>query len=414
MSSEFSLSLRGVSKNYRIPAGDRPSSLREAMGRRARSPLTRQRYQSFQALQDISFDVSPGEAVGIIGRNGAGKSTLLKILSRITPPTAGEAVVRGRLGSLLEVGTGFHPELTGRENVYLSGTILGMSRKEIKQRFSAIVEFAGVERFLDVPVKRYSSGMYVRLAFAVAAHLEPEVLVIDEVLAVGDADFQARCLGRMNELASGGRTVLFVSHSMPAITRLCTRAIYLEDGKMVLDGRPGEVIGRYMSSGGHGSADRAWDEPERAPGDETVRLMSVRIVAGGAQSEDVSIARDFDVEVAWWVLEPDAAVTPALHFRNEQDVLLFVTIGLPTAARETDAKGRPVARAVCTVPGNLLSEGRVFLGVTLGTLSPAQDHVTEPDVVSCLVVDDAGAAGARRGFVKDLPGAVRPLLPWRS
>jgi lipopolysaccharide transport system ATP-binding protein len=414
MSSEFSLSLRGVSKDYRIPSGERPSSLREAVGRRARSPLTRQRYETFQALDDISFDVSPGEAVGIIGRNGAGKSTLLKILSRITPPTAGEALVRGRMGCLLEVGTGFHPELTGRENVYLSGTILGMSRKEIKQRFSAIVEFAGVERFLEVPVKRYSSGMYVRLAFAVAAHLEPEVLVIDEVLAVGDADFQARCLGRMNELASGGRTVLFVSHSMPAITRLCTRAIYLENGKLVVDGRPGEVIGRYMSSGGHGSMERSWARPEDAPGDDTVRLKSVSIRSSGSGPDEVSIAKDLDVEVTWWVLDPSAAVTPALHFRNEENVLLFVTLGDPTPANGTDAEGRPTARGVCTVPGNLLTEGRIFLSAHLGTLAPAKDHVFEPDAVSCLVVDDAGSSGARRGFVKDLPGVVRPLLPWHS
>ncbi|MCC7096490.1 MAG: ABC transporter ATP-binding protein [Thermomonas sp.] len=215
--------------------------------------------EEFWALRDVNFEVKEGEALGIIGGNGAGKSTLLKVLSRITPPTEGRARVKGRLSSLLEVGTGFHPELTGRENVFLNGAILGMRKAEVQRKFDEIVAFSGVEKFIDTPVKRYSSGMYVRLAFAVAAHLEPDVLIIDEVLAVGDADFQKRCLGKMNDVAKQGRTVLFVSHNMAAVQKLCSRAIWMREGQVASSGEPGEVIGAYLEASGQhasGEADR--------------------------------------------------------------------------------------------------------------------------------------------------------------
>jgi lipopolysaccharide transport system ATP-binding protein len=233
-SSDIALSIRGLSKSYTITHGGlkRPS-FRELIVDRIRRPLHRPETETFWALRDVSFEVARGDVVGIIGRNGAGKSTLLKILSRITEPTQGEIDVYGRIGSLLEVGTGFHPELTGRENIFLNGAILGMRRAEIRQRFNAIVEFAEIEQFLDTPVKRYSSGMYVRLAFAVAAHLDPEILIVDEVLAVGDAQFQRKCLGKMKDVASGGRTVLFVSHNIAAITTLCTAAVVLRKGQIV-------------------------------------------------------------------------------------------------------------------------------------------------------------------------------------
>jgi lipopolysaccharide transport system ATP-binding protein len=247
-----------VGKCYRVHGGERRlgyRTLREALSQAARAPLhaLRRRRASakgedFWALRDVSLDVRPGEVLGVIGRNGAGKSTLLKILSRITKPTTGRIHLRGRVGSLLEVGTGFHPELTGRENVFLNGAILGMSRREILRKFDEIVDFAGVDKFLDTPVKRYSSGMYVRLAFAVAAHLEPDILMIDEVLAVGDASFQKKCLGKMNEVAHEGRTVLFVSHDLANISRLCTRAVLLSAGEVEAIGEPGEVIAQYVPS----------------------------------------------------------------------------------------------------------------------------------------------------------------------
>ena len=239
--TEPAIQVEGLSKRYRLGATQGLSSRLMTLAK-GRLP----RRDSFWALKDVSFDVPRGEVLGVIGGNGAGKSTLLKILSRITDPTDGRAVVRGRVGSLLEVGTGFHPELTGKENIFLSGAVLGMSRAEVKRHFDEIVDFAGIEKFLQTPVKRYSSGMYVRLAFAVAAHLQPEVLIVDEVLAVGDASFQSRCLGRMSEVAKSGRTVLFVSHNMAAIASLCHRAMVLRDGHVVLVSDPGEAIAEYL------------------------------------------------------------------------------------------------------------------------------------------------------------------------
>lgn len=249
--------VENLSKHFRIGAADGADyhTLRETIVEAVKGPFRRlrnggqsERQTDFWALQNVSFDVQPGEVVGIIGRNGAGKSTLLKILSRVMEPTKGRATMHGRMSSLLEVGTGFHPELTGRENIYLNGSILGMSHREIERKFDAIVEFSEIEKFLDTPVKRYSSGMYVRLAFAVAAHLEPEILVVDEVLAVGDAAFQEKCLGKMRESASRGRTVLFVSHNMAAVQQLCDRVIWINGGQVLDDGEPRETVRKYTKN----------------------------------------------------------------------------------------------------------------------------------------------------------------------
>jgi lipopolysaccharide transport system ATP-binding protein len=249
MSSDLAISVRGLSKRYTIAHNAaKHATLAEATLHRIRHPLQRQTRETFHALTDVSFDIHQGDVVGIIGRNGAGKSTLLKILSRITHPTNGTIDLYGRVGSLLEVGTGFHPELTGRENIYLNGHILGMRKKDIDRQFDAIVEFAGVEQFLDTPVKRYSSGMYVRLAFAVAAHLDSEILVVDEVLAVGDTEFQKKCLGKMKDVATGGRTVLLVSHNMASVTNLCNHTLVLARGKLLFDGPTDAAIDFYAST----------------------------------------------------------------------------------------------------------------------------------------------------------------------
>ncbi|MGH7215528.1 MAG: ABC transporter ATP-binding protein, partial [Tepidisphaeraceae bacterium] len=247
---ELALSVRGVSKSYTLRRAIEPgaTTLAEAVVQRVRSPFRRVARETFWALNDVSFDICQGEVVGIIGRNGAGKSTLLKVLSRITEPTTGCIELYGRVGALLEVGTGFHPELTGRENIFLNGQILGMRRREIARQFDAIVDFAGVEQFLDTPVKRYSSGMYVRLAFAVAAHLEPEIMLVDEVLAVGDEEFQRKCLGKMKDVARSGRTVIFVSHQMQSIAKLCTRAICMERGRVAYAGAVDDTIDHYLES----------------------------------------------------------------------------------------------------------------------------------------------------------------------
>src|SRR5687767_11085985 len=287
--------VEGLSKLYYLGgSGAVYSTLRETVMEVARKPLSYLRGNSnaelLWALKEVSFDVMPGDVVGIIGRNGAGKSTLLKVLSRIVEPTEGRVELYGRVASLLEVGTGFHPELTGRENIYLNGSILGMTRREIETKFDEIVAFAEVEKFIDTPVKRYSSGMYVRLAFAVAGHLEPEILVVDEVLAVGDAAFQKKCLGKMRDVASMGRTVIFVSHNLPAITRLCERVILLDEGKVLHDGTSYQVVRTYLNSGLGTSAARAWSDLAKAPGNDVVRLCAVRVrTETGVISEAIDI-----------------------------------------------------------------------------------------------------------------------------
>ena len=273
-SNDIAISVRGLSKSYTIAHNAvQHSTMGEALLHRLKHPRQSVEKETFWALKDVSFDIKKGDVVGVIGRNGAGKSTLLKILSQITEPTQGEINLYGRVGSLLEVGTGFHPELTGRENIYLNGAILGMSRKEIDREFDAIVDFAGVEQFLDTPVKRYSSGMYVRLAFAVAAHLSSEILLVDEVLAVGDAEFQRKCLGKIKDVANSGRTVVFVSHHMQSVQVLCSRAMFLEKGCVTYLGGIAGAIESYMSSFARASVELV--DPQRRPGTGEFRITSI-------------------------------------------------------------------------------------------------------------------------------------------
>ena len=317
----------GLAKRYRLGQRAGYRTLREALT----NPFARLVRRAVDdpaafvwALEGVSFDVRPGEIVGIIGRNGAGKSTLLKILSRITDPTRGIVEMRGRVAALLEVGTGFHPELTGRENIYLSGAVLGMRRSEIVRFFDAIVAFSEVERFLDTQVKHYSSGMFTRLAFAVAAHLQPEILIVDEVLAVGDASFQRKCLNKMEDVGREGRTVLFVSHNMPAVTRLCPRTILLDKGRVLKDGPSHEVVSAYLSSGLGTTAAREWPEPAERPGNEIVRLASVRVVQNGETTAAVDIRRPVAIQVEFEVLEGGWILVPNLHFVTEEGVHAFV------------------------------------------------------------------------------------------
>jgi lipopolysaccharide transport system ATP-binding protein len=297
MSSDMAISASGLTKVYSIAHEERHTTLAEKIMASLRNPLRRQRTETFRALNDVSFDVKQGEVVGIIGRNGAGKSTLLKILSRITEPTSGEIKLFGRVGSLLEVGTGFHPELTGRENIFLNGAILGMKRSEIRRHFDAIVEFAEIEKFLDTPVKRYSSGMYVRLAFAVAAHLNPEILIVDEVLAVGDAEFQKRCLGKMRDISKGeGRTVLFVSHNMAAVRSLCGTGFLLDHGKLVLRGTSDECVNAYLTSKTDASKDRIRLSFERPVG-VSPWMKSATLLCDGIEANTVPMGAQLTLEV---------------------------------------------------------------------------------------------------------------------
>jgi lipopolysaccharide transport system ATP-binding protein len=303
------------------------------------------------ALQDIGFQIEQGDTLGIIGKNGAGKSTLLKILSRVTAPTKGEIKVKGRIASLLEVGTGFHPELTGRENIFMNGAILGMTKKEITRNFDEIVDFAGVAMYIDTPVKRYSSGMYVRLAFAVAAHLEPEILIVDEVLAVGDADFQKKCLGKLGDVAGHGRTIIFVSHNMQAVQSLCKTAIYLKQGRMVEMGRTDKVINNYLSREINNCHSRKWDSMEDAPGNESVQLLKAEIIIlENGETDVITVNTPIDIEFEFQ-LHKNTNLNLSLHLNTAGGYCIF---NVATPSKPLSA-GRHVSRL--RIPGKLLNDG---------------------------------------------------------
>lgn len=411
--------VQGLGKQYQIGGPEAAySTLRESLMGWARSPL-----RAFQrngtnrkvwALRDLNFDVRPGEIVGIIGRNGAGKSTLLKVLSRVTEPTTGRVELYGRVASLLEVGTGFHPELTGRENIFLNGSILGMARSEITSKFDEIVAFAEIGQYLDTPVKRYSSGMYVRLAFAVAAYLEPEILVVDEVLAVGDAQFQKKCLEKMQDVGKKGRTVLFVSHNMAAVTRLCPRTILIHDGRTLEDGPSQQVVKTYLRSSLGTTANREWDDPQLAPSSDVVRLRSVRVRTESDRTvESLDIRCPIGVEMQYEVLKPGFVLAPIFHFFNEEGVFVFVTFDSdPTWKTAPRPKGLYTSTA--WIPGNFLSEGTLIVSAAISTLEPTTVHFYERDVVAFQVVDSMEGDAARREYLGNMPGVVRPLLKWTT
>jgi lipopolysaccharide transport system ATP-binding protein len=419
--SENAISVDGLGKRYRISHRRNPyGRLTESLSGAIRAPLDRisgkprEAAEWFWALQDVSFEVGRGDVMGVIGRNGAGKSTLLKILSRITEPTTGEAEMRGRVGSLLEVGTGFHPELTGRENVYMSAAILGMRRPEINRKFDEIIEFAGFEKFLDTPVKRYSSGMQVRLAFAVAAHLEPEILLIDEVLAVGDADFQKKCLGKMSEMGQAGRTVVFVSHSMSAVLRLCDRAVLLHQGRVVTAGPTHEVVRSYLESDLGRTGERRWESRLGAPGDEVARLRSVRVVPSkGGPPEEIDIRHSVEIEVKYWSDAP-GSLRPSvgLHFYNDEGVCLFSSQDWTDRKAWNRQRDPGLVRATCRIPGNFLAEGRVVVTVFVATFDPVVNHAEARDAVAFQVVDRSEGDAVRGTYGNEWPGVVRPFLEW--
>ena len=363
-------------------------------------------------MRDVSFEVAQGEVLGVIGRNGAGKSTLLKVLTRITAPTEGRAEIRGRVGSLLEVGTGFHPELTGRENIYLNGAILGMKRKEIQTKLPEIAEFSGVAKFLDTPVKRYSSGMYVRLAFSVAAHLEPEILLVDEVLAVGDAEFQARCLGRMEDFGAGGRTVLFVSHNMQAVAQLCDRALLLDGGSVVLDGRSEEVVAHYLQTTAGAGSSHTWPDLDSAPGDELVRLRGVRIVDKGGETVDyVDVRQQVGIELSFTVLGNGPPIIPKIKL-SAGGHIAFNAMDIDPRWHEVSPPGDYVATA--WIPGNYLNEGLVTVDPAVCSIDSPKlhHHVSVHEAVSFHVQDPAEGDSSRGTFTGQWRGVVRPLLEW--
>lgn len=398
--SDTVISANGLGKRYTIGArGAAYKTLRESLtqGLQSRFGLLQSRRDQpiketeFWALKDLTFEVMRGDVVGIVGRNGAGKSTLLRILSRITEPTEGSVEIVGRVGSLLEVGTGFHPELTGRENVYLNGAILGMKRSEISAKFDQIVDFAEVEKFLDTPVKFYSSGMYMRLAFAVAAHLEPDILVVDEVLAVGDAAFQKKCLGKMGEVARGGRTVLFVSHNMGPVKTLCTTGLLLQGGRGIFFGSAIETIGRYLAT-----LSAAKDNTEILPGRRTVnspvRIARVVLIGSdGAPTTEVPFGKDLKIRLTVELAEPVGKFRVGIGVGTVDGTRLFTTHSSTIdSARRTDS---PLTMQ-CRVIGGCLRPGTFNLAVGCHSIETGRtlDHV--PDVVQFTVLDIAAEDGA--------------------
>jgi lipopolysaccharide transport system ATP-binding protein len=406
------IAVEGLSKRYSIGSRQTHNSLRDAVAGALRAPWRRLRGANgaaniIWALQDVTFAVEPGEVVGIIGRNGAGKSTLLKILSRITRPTKGRVALNGRVGSLLEVGTGFHSELTGRENIFLNGAILGMTRNEIQRKFDEIVAFAETEQFLDTPVKHYSSGMTVRLAFAVAAHLEPEILIIDEVLAVGDVAFQKKCLGKMNEVARAGRTVLFVSHDLNAINALCERSVLLHQGAIVRSGPTREVSTYYLDSANQLYSPITW-QPVPANGSDEMRLINVTVVQSGMVTSGVDCRESFTVSLKYENRKVLRHARLFVVIRNAKGEVLFTTsdYDLPTAGAANREHGSFISKV--TLPAGLFKTGSYF-GTVGADIKNERIVFAENDCFSFEVFDSQDDTLAER---HDRVGLLAPLLPW--
>ena len=413
--SNIAIRVENLSKKYEIMVGKyRHDTLRDQLSASFLSLFqrNRSRWQSetFWALKDVSFEVKQGDVLGIIGRNGAGKSTLLKLLSRITEPTSGRAEIHGRVASLLEVGTGFNPELTGRENIYLNGAILGMKKAEIDRNFDEIVDFAGVEKFIDTPVKRYSSGMYVRLAFGVAAHLEPEILIVDEVLAVGDASFQKKCLSRMEDVGREGRTVLFVAHNMPAVQRLCPEALLLEAGTIVLRGPSSEVIGQYMDSGADNQAEKVWRADEKPGNGGPFRPIAVRVCkSDGAVTGSVSPSQPFSIEMEYELTEPIRDIRVQIKLFDSEGIHLFSSADTDDLSRHKRYHVRQPGHYVsrCYVPANLLNSRMFVAG-----FSVAVPHVHLYFALENCVTFTVSGDGVGSQWAEPRGGYFRPALDW--
>lgn len=404
------ITVEGVSKRYTIGKKESYGSLRDEVMDAVTSPFRRllggeraAEDPHVWALKDVSFEVFKGDVLGIIGRNGAGKSTLLKILSRITEPTTGRIEMRGRIASLLEVGTGFHPELTGRENIFMNGALLGMTSREIRSKFDEIVAFSEIEKFLDTPVKRYSSGMYVRLAFAVAAHLEPEILIIDEVLAVGDAAFQKKCLGKMGEVASQGRTVFFVSHNITAIKTLCSRAIWLDKGTVVNDGPAGSVTADYLCESAKVVLEQVWDDKASAPGNDQVKLHRISISAVGRETDElITVKTPLRFRTCFWNGIAGAVLNFSVVLYNLEGNAIFNTVSHPQSCPAGLVWGS------FEIPGGLLNDGTYMIRLLI--VKDMSAALFDKTNLLVFEVHDTERAGSWHG---KWIGAVRPQFDWK-
>ena len=421
--TELAIRAEGLGKKYVIGhrSSERYGTLRDAMARAGRNAIRKARdmarglpiiegdeLEEVWALKGVAFEIAQGEVVGIVGRNGAGKSTLLKVLSRVTEPSEGRVLLHGRVASLLEVGTGFHPELSGRENIFLNGAILGMHRAEVRRKFDAIVAFAELERFLDTPVKRYSSGMYMRLAFAVAAHLEPEILLVDEVLAVGDASFQKKCLGKIEDVSkSHGRTVLFVSHNMSAVNRLCSRAIWLSEGRVKSVGPSEAVVADYLSADGRSRGEQSWTL-DKAPGNERVKLRSARVKdSSGSVSNSVDIRHPFTIEIETEIFQP-TQLRVAAQLVTVEGEMAFTSVD--SVDERWGDSVRPPGRYLsrCHIPGDFLNEGRYFVRAS-ASVPFVEIFFIEESAVAFDVEQTGGVSGR---YPERWPGVVCPRLDW--
>ena len=406
------IQIKNLGKEYKLAAATPYISLRDVIANSIKGAFTKKDKKKFWALEDINLEVMPGERVGIIGRNGAGKSTLLKIISRITPPSRGEAWIHGRVGSLLEVGTGFHPELTGRENIYLNGSILGLRKAEINKKLEEIIEFSGVERFIDTPLKHYSSGMQLRLAFSVAAHLEPEILLIDEVLSVGDLEFQKKCIGKMEEVSKArGRTILFVTHNLDSLRKFCPTTILLEKGKVIEQGSTEKVIARYVSEHLQTNADISWEDGLGSVNREVLLHKAWIADESGRSRSRFDTTEKVAICMEYEVLKDGTAFTHGINLYNQEQQNVFNSHDVMTGnGINRKNKGRYVARV--WIPGNLLPDGIFTVSLALFLPNPLDILIHEHNQLSFEMYTDFSKPTARGNYAEEFPGIIRPLLNW--
>ena len=404
------ITVENISKQYIIDhqKGKGANTLRDVLTANFRQVFNGQKKQEsvtkeeFWALRNVNFSIEQGDRVGIVGHNGAGKSTMLKILSKIIEPTAGRVRIRGRVASLLEVGTGFHPELTGRENIYLNGSLLGMSRNEIKKQFDAIVAFAGVEKFLDTPVKRYSSGMYVRLGFAISAHLDPEIMIVDEVLAVGDAEFQKKSLGKMRDNSASGRTIIFVSHNLTAVQALCNKTLYFEKGELIEQGETNQVIASYLSKVSRTRLLRQWDNPKDAPGNDLVRIRRIELTPD-YQDEltHIDVRTPMKLRFEFWNMMDRANLNLSMHL-NSLTGECIINVGT-----QSRSYGKGLIAGECTIPGYFLNDGSYTISVMI-----VKDTVTPLYTMEEGITFDVEDYREGIAWYGKWPGYVRPQFPF--
>ena len=404
------ITVENISKQYIIDhqKGKGANTLRDVLAANFRQAFGGQKKQEsvtkeeFWALRNVNFSIEQGDRVGIVGHNGAGKSTMLKILSKIIEPTTGRVRIRGRVASLLEVGTGFHPELTGRENIYLNGSLLGMSRSEIKKQFDAIVAFAGVEKFLDTPVKRYSSGMYVRLGFAISAHLDPEIMIVDEVLAVGDAEFQKKSLGKMRDNSASGRTIIFVSHNLTAVQALCNKTLYFEKGELIEQGETNQVIASYLSKVSRTRLLRQWDTPKDAPGNDLVRIRRIELTPD-YQDEltHIDVRTPMKLRFEFWNLMDRANLNLSMHLNSLTGECIF------NVGTQSRSYGKGLIAGECTIPGYFLNDGSYTISVMV-----VKDTVTPLYTMEEGITFDVEDYREGIAWYGKWPGYVRPQFPF--